>query len=120
MTERKTPQDRLEKQRAADEKPEGWELLKPPGDVPGWDQAEFLAVIEPLTTATNAKGEVTFSADVLRVVAQVGILTYERFAKDPDAFQRLTTGGMPGLMKMVELCFWYADLLGKAEGSATS
>jgi len=119
MTERKMPQDRQQK-KTADEKPEGWELLKPPGDVPGWDQAEFLAVIEPLTKSANAQGEVTFSADVLRVVAEVGILTYERFAKDPAAFQKLTTGGMSGLTKMIELCFWYADLLGKAEGSATS
>ncbi len=119
MTERKIPQDRLPKQTSTDEKPEGWDLLKAPADVPGWDQAEFLAVIQPLADMT-VDGKIDFSSSVLRIVAEVGVLVYERFAKDPSAFQALSSGGMPGLTKMIELCFWYAELLGKSEDSATS
>jgi hypothetical protein len=120
MTERRAPQDRLAKQAGTDEKPEGWELLKAPSDVPGWDQAEFLAVIQPLADAQDPKGNIAFSSDVLRIVAEVGVLVFERFAKDPEAFQALTSGGMPGLTRMVNVCFWYAELLGKSEDSATS
>jgi hypothetical protein len=110
MAELKKPQDRQAKA-TPDEKPAGWDLLKPFSEVPAWDQADLIEAFKPLMAAGGSESVNLLDLD-MRAVGSVARLVHERFAVDPAALQAFTSGP-GGLERMLQLASAYLEQLGE-------
>lgn len=114
MTAPKKPQDHQQKA-APDEKPEGWELLKPAGQMKPRDTAVLVALVIPLQhlkdNAEMTPAQIMAMGDLAEQV--------EQHVTDPEAYAALTNGGVSGLNKAVALAAWFAGQLGESERSAS-
>lgn len=117
---RPTPQDHQPKG-TPEEKPDGWELLKPFDEVPAWDQADLIAIVQPLmnqrsNTGGESDGDDTgLSLDLKSFDFRiVGLLTKKLcdFAVDEDALITFMSG-KDAIARSLELAMWYVGQLGE-------
>lgn len=124
-TARRAPQDHLQPKGSPEEKPEGWQLLKPFDEVPAWDQADLIAIVQPLMQqrALPASGEAgapagdaaSLSLDMKSFDFQiVGHLTRKLcdFAVERDELIKFMSG-KDALSRSIELAMWYVGQLGE-------
>jgi hypothetical protein len=118
----KKPQDHLPKGGDPDEKPAGWELLKPFDQVPVWDQTELIEIVKPILKDGQDEGSDEKGIDIqnfdVRIVGELA-KKLQDFALDRDAFLAFVSG--PGaLERAISLGVAYSMQLGESERSANS
>jgi hypothetical protein len=121
----KAPQDR--KPKAEEEAPfipeetPGWHLLRPFAEVPVWDQAPIMALVEEISEAASKKGkpgeevELSNTSDMLGVVGSLAKALLS-VAIDPVEYTKFVSG-REGLQNATNLGFAWVRQMGESEAS---
>lgn len=116
----KAPQDRKPKAAEAEkpfipEEVPGWHLLRPFSEVPVWDQAPIISIVESLQMGGKEGEVLEAKGDMVKMIGELAkaLLTV---AIDEEAYTKFVSG-RDGLQNAANLAFGWVRNLGESEAS---
>lgn len=116
----KAPQDRKPKAEEAEkpfipEEVPGWHLLKPFSEVPVWDQAPIISIVEELQGGAAEGAVIDARGEMVNLIGKLAKALLS-VAKDTDEYTKFVSG-RDGLQNAANLAFGWVRNLGESEAS---